>query len=167
MLRTSATLWLGAICVVTTMSACVRRGAGWRQGQELLIMQAVVEDLMELPPDPHAPTDVRPIACVFSGVDRNGWHDPSPALLARLQAKRPNTLPASACDMSSGTVAQKASGARAQLLGAHSVEWRSDDLVKVEGERIIGPAAGASWIYTLSHTPNGWVIDSAKADKIY
>jgi len=39
--------------------------------------------------------------------------------------------------------------------------------VKVEGERIIGPAAGASWIYTLSHTPNGWVIDSAKADKIY
>jgi len=168
---TSGRLWVSAILLMVAITACTGASddGAWRQSQEPLIEEAVVEDLMELPPDSHAPSEVRTIVCVFSGWDQSGFHDPSPALLARLEARHPAVYPASGCEATRplGTVTHKASGEKAQLLGVHSLEWRRDDFVTIEGERIVGPAAGASWIYTLSHTEKGWAIDTAKADKIY
>jgi hypothetical protein len=155
---------IGAIVAAIPL-ACgglTHRSIEWRRQQEILIAVAVLKDLTELPPDQHDPLDVRSSFCVFVGEDHTGHHEPPADVVTRLRALVPKVYPISECDMWK----VKATGARAVLLGVSPVEWRNSEQVKVEGQRSMGPLAGAGWIYALSLTAEGWKIDTVKGDWI-
>ena len=147
-------------------AVCIRRpieSPEWREQQELEIVEAIIADLAEMPPDQHDPTDIRSCACVFARLDRAGYHDPSPAVVAALRTRGIDAYPMSAC----GRWVVSATGARAVFLGVVSIEWRSDDLVVAEGERLLGVLAGNTWRYTLSRTGSTWQVDTVKVDKVF
>jgi hypothetical protein len=161
--------WLVTICAVAIALACSKRpgGAQERQRREVLIARVVIEDLMQLQRDPHQPGEERKAFCVFMGVDAQGdYRDAPPSLLKLIEVGNADVHPASECAMKMGGLVHNASGAKAQMVGIYNVEWKSDDFVKVEGERLVGFLAGGSWIYTLSMTNKDWVIDTVKAHKV-
>jgi len=130
----------------------------WRQQQELLIAVEVLYDLTTLPPDPHDRRTIRDSYCVFLGQDRSGHFDPPESVLNALRTRLPKVHPASDCD----EWGVRTTGAPAALIGVSSFEWKTDEFVRVEGERTIGPLAGGGWIYTLSLTPQGWKVDTVR-----
>jgi hypothetical protein len=148
------------VLVAAMPQACgmSQRSIEWRRQQEILIVVTVLKDLSELPPDQHDPLDVRSSFCIFVGEDHAGHHEPPAAVVAQLQAMVPEVYPISDCDM----WRVRATGARALLLEVSPVEWKNDEQVKLEGQRTMGPVAGAGWIYTLSLTRQGWKIDTVR-----
>jgi hypothetical protein len=54
----------------------------------------------------------------------------------------------------------------AAFLGVVSIQWRNDEIVIAEGERLLGILAGNTWRYTLSRTGSTWQVDTVKVDKV-
>jgi hypothetical protein len=139
-----------------------QRSIDWRRKQQTEIAVAVLKDLSELPPDQDDPLDVRSSFCLFVAEGHSEPREAPAAVVSQLQSMVPNVYPISACDMWK----VRTTGSRAVLLGVSSVEWKNDDQVKVEGQRTMGPLAGAGWIYALSLTDRGWRIDTVRASWI-
>jgi len=142
--------------------ACTASGqrASWRHDQELLIVEAVLLDLAEMPP--MSDGDLRTVFCV--GVGENigtSAQDPEPALLEALRRKRANVLPASSCEMKR-TLMRRGGSEHAILLGVGQLEWKSDGFVHVVGWRFVSPAAAAEYAYTLSLSQGRWTVDTCK-----
>jgi len=135
----------------------------WRRTQEVDIASAILADLAAMPSDQHDPTDVRRSFCLFVGEDRSGYHDPAPAVVAALRQANLDVYPMSQC----GKWVVSATGAKAAFLGVVSIQWRNDEIVIAEGERLLGILAGNTWRYTLSRTGSTWQVDTVKVDKVF
>jgi hypothetical protein len=135
----------------------------WRRTQEVGIASVILADLAAMAPDQHDPTDVRQSFCVFVGEDRSGYHDPALAVVAALRQAHLDAYPMSQC----GEWVVSATGAKAAFLGVVSIQWRNDEIVIAEGERLLGILAGNTWRYTLSRTSSTWQVDTVKVDKVF
>jgi hypothetical protein len=135
----------------------------WRQAQEARIVTAILVDLAEMPPDQHDPTDLRTAFCVSVEGSSGDPVDPPAAVIAELRAKGLDVHPVSHC----GRWTVTATGEKATDLAVSSIEWKSNDLVKAEAARLLGPLAGNSWRYTLSKTHGGWKVDTVKVDLVF
>lgn len=157
-------LEVASLCAIALCVACQavwKHSVTWRNEQETLIALAIVQDLVTMPGDEGA---TKPTAfCVYGRLDAAGHHDPAPRLLALLRGRGIDAYPVSRCD--GWTVV--ATRAPAYIVGVESLEWKDDAFVKAEGEQLRGVLSGGTWLYTLSRSPDGWTVDSAREHKIY
>jgi hypothetical protein len=167
--REGCLLTLLATIASVPLCACspAERSPAWRSEQELLIAKAVLMDLAALPPDPHDPEFTPKSFCVFVGVDEKRYYDPPAGLLEMLSPPLEEARPFSRCLMKDWVVVEDGTSTRVAAIGVIGVEWETDSFVRAEGSRAIGPTAGASWKYTLSHTSDGWVVDTVRQEYIY
>ena len=160
--RQDLRLRLGIAACLALIGACRSSGhdAAWRHTQELLIAEAVLHDLAEMPAESY--DDVRTTFCI--GVGENvgtSAQDPDPSLLEALKRRRSSVFPASACEMRR-TLVRKESSDRAVLLGVGRLEWKSDEFVRVVGWRFVSPVAAAQWTYTLTLSQGRWTVDTSQ-----
>jgi hypothetical protein len=152
------------LCAIVLSSAYqmgCRHSPTWRGEQELLIAQAIVQDLVTIPGDEGASP---PAAfCVYGRSDAMGHSDPDRRLVALLRERGINAYPISQCAVWKVV----ATGEKAYVVGVESLQWWDDAFVKAEGEQARGMLSGGTWLYTLSRGESGWTVDTVRGNKIY
>jgi hypothetical protein len=156
---------VSARCAIFAVIAVIACGdssrAEWRRAEEEAIVATVLRDLVQLPPDFHAPEFKPPVFCADVAESEHGPYRDAPAgALARLRAEGFHVVARSECEFPGYRL--KADGTQVTLIGVSAIEWKADDFVKLQARRLIGDLAGQGYTYTLSRTPRGWQIDTAR-----